>query len=81
MNVSTAEVCRLLDEANDALMECHRQIEILKAERAELLVALKALRDDLPYVVSGGECECGEFAEEGSCVHIKADAAIARAES
>ncbi len=39
MNVSTAEVYRLLDDANDAVMECHRQIGILKAERDELLAA------------------------------------------
>ncbi len=72
MNVSTAEVCRLLDDANDTVMECHRQIEILKAERVELLAALKALREPVavpepryPVKVRRMCRYCGEAKVEG----------------
>ncbi len=45
----------------------------------ELFTALKALVEDAPHYCDAEECECDNFADDGTCCHVRAHKAIARA--
>lgn len=51
----------------------------LIAAAPELLAALAALVNDAPYVSMEDDCECGDFADNGSCVHTRAHQVIRQA--
>lgn len=56
-----------------------RALEREEAAKDSLLAATRALLADCPYAGDRDDCECGEFHEDGACVHTRAHDAIAKA--
>lgn len=76
--------CQLMNDAGDIVLLAHKPPgranwnlagdKQLIAHSPSLLTALEDLLEDVPYAdaTGDGDCECGEFEEEGECCHSRA---------